>query len=178
MIIFDTETTGLIDNIAAPLRLQPHIIELAAVKINLNGDELGSWSSIFKPPISLPDKIKEVTGLTDAMLADAPRFVELVDSLADFFLGEDTVIGHNLSYDISMLVLELRRIDREHKFPFPLRHICTVESTQHIHGRRLKLGELHERLCGFAFEDAHSADADARATMRCVIKLMEMEIIQ
>lgn len=177
MIVFDTETTGLIENIAAPLRLQPHIIELAAIKFTINGDEIDRWTSLMKAPVKLEDKVQQITGLNDTILSGAARFPELVDEITEFFLGEETVVGHNLTYDVSMLVLELRRIDRQYKFPFPPRQICTVEATQHMKGRRLKLAELHELLFGQAFEDAHSAMADAEATMRCVLKLMELEII-
>jgi DNA polymerase III epsilon subunit-like protein len=183
MIIFDTETTGLITNIAAPLRLQPHIIELFALKVNENGDELDCWDCIFRPPIKLADieqgdKIKSITRLTDEMLVGAPKIAEVMDELSEFFVGERVVVGHNVAYDVSMLVLELRRLDREHRFPFPMKQICTVEATHHLKGRRLKLAELHELLFGETFEDAHSAEADVRATARCLFKLMEMEIIR
>lgn len=183
MIIFDTETTGLITNVAAPLRLQPHIIELFALKVNENGEELDCWECLLRPPIKLADieqgeKIRSITRLNDEMLVGAPKIAEVIDELTEFFLGERVVVGHNVAYDISMLVLELRRLGREYKFPYPSKQICTVEATQHMNGRRMNLSELHEALFGEKFEDAHSAEADVRATTRCLFRLMEMEVIQ
>lgn len=177
MIVFDTETTGLIDNIAAPLRLQPSIIELFALKLDEEWNEVDTFSTLIDPGTKLDEKITQITGLTDEILKGAPRFVQVYPELVDFFLGERIVVAHNLKYDISMLLLELRRIDAETKFPFPPRHICTVEATHHIKGHRMKLHDLYIYLFEEAFEDAHSAEADVRATARCVIELMSRGVI-
>jgi DNA polymerase III epsilon subunit-like protein len=68
---------------------------------------------------------------------------------------------------------ELVRLGLHRKFPWPPRHICTVESTMQIKGHRLHLANLHEHLFGEKFAGAHRAMVDVEALTRCFIKLVQ-----
>ena len=184
IIVFDTETTGLIENSAIPLVRQPSIIELCAIKLRFDpeagdfvegADEL--WESLFHHgPLS--DETTKITGITTQDVACAPKFASRIDDLAEFFLGARAMVGHNLSYDRDMLELELRRLGRHTSFPWPPRHICTVEESETITGFRLGLNDLHERLLGHRFLEHHRAKPDTQATTRCFIKLVHDGIIR
>lgn len=178
VIIYDTETTGLIKNSAIPLKNQPHIIELFALRVNRDLEEVGVWHSLFKPPAPLSEETTRITGITDADLAEAPRFATMAGGLSEFFLGARTMIGHNLSYDRDMLAIELRRIGLEYRFPWCPEHICTVEASETLTGFRLNLGDLHERLCGYRFAEAHRAENDVRATHRVLKGLVEKGVVR
>ena len=199
MIIFDTETTGLIESYAIPLKRQPRIIELFALKLNdsllrdlarepqvahsperlagwLEELEQGTWHSLFKARIN--EEIQGITGITPEMVADAPSFAERWESLADFFCGESYLGGHNLPYDRDILAIELRRLAAEFRFPWPRHHVCTVEHTEDRQGFRLGLAQLHEELFGEGFAEAHRAENDVRATARVLVELIRRGDIQ
>lgn len=195
-IVFDTETTGLIDNSVIPLKSQPHIIELCAVEINLDhiafgvadedwpGDrdkmlsEAPMFSSLFNPGIKIDEETTKITGITGEMLFTAVPFASKVKELQRFFLGATHMVGHNLSYDRDMLQLELRRLDMECQFPWPPRHICTVEATETLEGYRLGLNDLHEKLTGARFSEHHRAEPDTRATARCFVELIRQGLVR
>lgn len=195
MILFDTETTGLIANSAIPLKSQPQIIELYALKISDDElklhvgkglsnehitrllDEAGEWESLFHVKKMDADAIK-THGITLEMLADQPVFAEKVESLAEFYSGERNLVGHNLSFDRDMLLLELRRLEKVCAFPWPWRHICTVEATEGMDGFRLSLAALYEKLFSETFPEAHRARNDVRAMARCVLRLIGDGVIK
>lgn len=190
-VVFDTETTGLIENGAIPLKRQPHIIELCAVKIDLtpncfrgagSDEEWRSWrdnhlaqapmfTSLFHHP-KLPEETESITGISQDMVNLAPQFASKLRELQSFFFGTSIMVGHNLSYDRDMLAMELRRLDAQYKFPWPPRHICTVEATENEEGYRIGLNDLHERLTGVRFSEHHRAEPDTRATARCFMELV------
>ena len=178
MIIFDTETTGLIQNMAVPLKQQPHIIELYALRLDdRNLEPVNEWHSLFHVK-ELSDEVVDITHITLDMLKDAPPFINKVFELANFFLGERIMIGHNLSYDRDMLAIELKRLDMVMRFPWPQRHICTVEATESLLGYRMSLSALHEHLFGTGFKEAHRAANDVEATARCVRELVSRGVIE
>lgn len=180
-IVYDTETTGLIENSAIPLKNQPHVIELHAVEV-LRGEDGAfktgeEWGSLFYAN-ELGEKTTEITGITVDMTRCAPKFATKLPELSDFFLGATHQVGHNLSYDMDMLHLELRRVGMEKAFPWPPIPICTVEHTETMKGFRLGLNDLHEELFGERFEDHHRAAPDTRATARCVVELLNRGVIR
>ena len=90
MIFFDTETTGLIKNVALPLDRQPRIIEIGCIREPKNPGKYNNFSSIFNPGVKLEPIITKITGLTDEDCEASPKFHEELESLCEFFLGEDT----------------------------------------------------------------------------------------
>lgn len=195
-IVFDTETTGLIENSAIPLKRQPHIIELTALQINLDAitvgekpgpgwpeyrDELVASAPMFSSLFyhgKLPEETTGITGITQEMVNLAPPFASKFRDLQHFFFGTTTLVGHNLSFDRDMLSLELRRLDAPCRFPWPPRHICTVEATENMKGFRLGLNDLHEELIGIRFSEHHRSEPDTRATARCFVELVQRGIVR
>lgn len=93
-VVFDVETTGLSS-------VYDTIIELAGVKI-YQGEIVDRFESFANPHRPLPDKIIEITGITDDMLVGSP---EVGDVLQDFhkWVGNDVLVAHNATFDIGFL---------------------------------------------------------------------------
>ena len=176
-VIFDTETTGLVANHTIKIDQQAEIIEFYGAMVDLeNGAVLDTLHHFIKPKKALSnvpnfgDKktITQITGITNEMLADKPPFAKVANEIEQFLTFLPFVIAHNVSFDTEMIDLEMERLKRKITWP---RQICTVESTSHIKGARLSLTKLHEHLFGQPFPDAHRADKDTGALIRCCIEL-------
>lgn len=174
MLAFDTETTGLLKPEATELFLQPFITEIYIGKFDENFQLVGEFSTLVKPPVPIPELITKITGITDDMLIGQPSFIEIYDSLVDFFLGETEIFAHNCSFDIAMLANELRRCDLLTKFPWPKNQRCTVELSFPIQNKRMSLKALYKLVTG---EDeipgAHRAKNDVLAMVECIKWLKE-----
>lgn len=176
MIIFDTETTGLVEPEAVPLAKQPRIIEFAAIKL---GVEPGGFSTLDRmeflcnPGIPLPPKIMEITGITDEMVANEKSFATYYPGLCDFFLGEKYLVAHNVNFDINLLRFELMRIGKLTAFPWPPVQICTIENSMHVENYRLNLAKAYAHYVGGTFKDAHRAMNDVEALTEIVLSMID-----
>lgn len=170
-IVFDTETTGLIKPEVTELKKQPQIIEYYGMKVIHRADgvieKIGELETFLKPENDFDDIITKITGITPAMVANAPAFCSFFNELAQFHIGVDRWVAHNLAFDSSMVANELSRIGKVLHFPFPPEHICTVQKTMHIEQRRMSLTNLHKELFGTPFDGAHRAKDDVAALFRC-----------
>ena len=171
-IIFDTETTGLIKPNEVDIKKQPSIIEIYCRKLDDNLDEIGNFAALILPPAPVSDEITRITGIDNNLLKNKPTFGEIFPHLASFFIGVDTIVAHNLAFDRSMLANEIVRINKLLYFPWPVKHICTVEKTLHIEQRRMNLSNLYKHLFGEEFKDAHRAKNDVDALTKCYKKLV------
>jgi DNA polymerase III subunit epsilon len=169
VVIFDSETSGFIDNHVVKLKDQPFVIELYACKSDLDtGEILKELDMLVKPPIEITPKITEITGITNEMVLDAKTFLEISDEVREFIENGEMIIAHNLSYDKEMIDIEFERLGQKINWP---KLCCTVEQTAWVKGYRLNLGALHEFLFGEKFEGAHRAKTDVMALLRCCVEL-------
>ncbi len=180
MIIWDTETTSLLQPEAVPLDQQPRLIEFAGIKLADEPPykELGRLEFLCAPGILLPEIIVKITGLTDEKLKDAPEFARVYPALCDFWRGEVISIAHNHDFDLGILSLALRRIGKQYAFPWTSRQICTAEASRSIAGHRLKLAELHEQATGKSHKEAHRAMPDAEGLVTCLRFMIKDGIIK
>jgi DNA polymerase III epsilon subunit-like protein len=176
MIVFDTETTGLPQPSVVSLDLQPQIIEYAAVKMDSKLKVIDKMTFLCKPSIQLPAIITKITGLKDEDLADKPPFSEFYDQLCEFHLGETEMLAHNVDFDRKLLMFDLSRIGKQFNFPWPSRHICTVEATMHFENKRLKLQELYEMATGKPLEQTHRAMDDVEALLEVLRWLKKKKV--
>ena len=174
-LVFDTETTGLVNNASSDVRDQPYVIEFAGVVINKAGDVIYEYEQLFKPPVALTPKITEITGLTDERLKDAATFD--CDAVQNLMTkpGVVAAVAHNFAFDRAMLSFEFQRAQRVLTWP-PLQ-LCTVEATYPIHGRRFKLGQMYKHFFGEDFAGAHRAMADVKALARCTAYMLQRGIM-
>ena len=104
-IVLDTETTGL-----SPAT-GDRIIEIGAVEL-INHVATGrTFQCYLNPDRPVPAGAVAVHGLTDAFLADKPRFAAIADDFLQF-IGEDPLVIHNAEFDLGFLNAELERIGR------------------------------------------------------------------
>lgn len=181
--IFDTETTDLIANSARRADKQPRVIELFALTLQQTGsgpdvifNEVDVWESLFHPGILIPEKITQITSITNEMVAGKPAFRELVPEIMSYFARAHRVVAHNVSYDCDMIDIELTRTGITMPFQWPEK-ICTVEQTEWIKGHRMNLTSLHEHLFGEPFAGAHRAEPDVRATAKCYMELVRRDML-
>lgn len=181
VIILDTETTGLLKPTATDIEQQPYIIDIFCLKIDYHEADgfyiIDEFESLIKPPVPISEEITKITGITDALVSDSPAFGDIASEVAEFFLGTERMVAHNLSFDRGMLVNELFRCDRVLKFPWPMDHLCTVEKTMFIEQRRMSLQNLHKHLLGFGFDNAHRAKTDVLALFNCYKELAKRNVV-
>lgn len=163
----DTETTDLLKPDSAEISLQPYMTEIYAVKINEDFEFIEDVSFLINVPVPVPEFITKLTNISDEMLENEKPFSKRYKKLSKFFTGVDGVIGHNINFDMDVLKFELRRIGKEHCFPWPRQRICTVEKSFPLENKRLKLGQLYNMATGKTHEGSHRAKADVEATLAC-----------
>lgn len=177
LIVFDTETTGLLSPIAAGQEYQPHMVELAAIKLDDSLQEVDKLLLRMKPPIDIPEDAIKIHGIRNEDVANCNSFVQLLPDICDFFLGSRYLIGHNLMYDKTVLYWELLRLGKVMQFPFAPGAICTAEASMQQNGFRLNLADLHLQLFGATFSGAHSASVDCEITAKCFVEMVKQEMI-
>lgn len=150
-VVVDLETTGgRADN--------DRITEVGLVEIDADGT-VREWSTLVNPGIGIPPHIQWLTGITDAMVAEAPSFAVLAGELFARLEGR-LFIAHNARFDYGFLRNEFARTGRR----FSTRPLCTVRLSRALYpdSPRHNLDTVVARH-GIAMEGRHRALADARA---------------
>ncbi|MGN1119616.1 MAG: PolC-type DNA polymerase III [Oscillospiraceae bacterium] len=93
-VVVDIETTGM-----SPA--DSEIIEISAVRF-AQGKRVETFSTLVKPNRRIGRFITNLTGITSAMTADAPRIAEAIEAF-DSFLGRDIIVGYNVNFDVNYL---------------------------------------------------------------------------
>lgn len=172
-ILYDTETTGLPKVFGTDLKLQPQIIEFAAIKLGPDLQEIARLEFFANPGKPLPPEIPKLNGITDDMLKDEKPFENYLPQLQDFFLGARSLVAHNLRFDKALMTFELQRLNAVTRFPWPPNNICTVEASHFIKNRRMKLCDLYKHITGEEAKDQHRAMGDVETMLVCFRWLRE-----
>lgn len=153
LAIFDIEATGLDVS-------QDRIIEIAVLKVSKDSSE-SSYVKRINPEVEISEESIEIHGITKEDVKDAPTFAEVADELADF-IGTADLAGFNSNkFDIPMLAEEFLRVD--HTFKVADRKFVDVQNIFHKMEQRT-LVAAYKFYCDKDLENAHSADADVKAT--------------
>jgi len=186
-LFFDTETTGLPRNYQAShedLDNWPRLVQLAWVLADDTGKILEQKSFIIKPDgFSIPAASAAIHGIDDAR-ADKEG-IPLTEALEAFnkSLGKDklTLVAHNMNFDINIMGAEFLRAGIMTNF-MDLPRVCTMESSIDFCAfpkRKFpRLSELHFKLFGADFPDAHDALVDTLACYRCFFEMKKKGIIK
>ena len=162
-VVFDLETTGL-----SPVDCE--IIEIGAVKVK-NKEVVDEFLTFVKPVCGhIPEKVTELTGIDDSMVADAPM---LDDIFEDFmaWIGDLPLVAHNADFDTAFVKMAASRRGRE-------LHNAKVDTlymarTMLKNLKRHKLNLVCDAL-GVKLENHHRAVDDAKACAGILVKMFEM----
>ncbi len=153
IIFFDLETTGV--NIS-----HDRIIELSYIKVYPNGTE-EEKSMRINPEMSIPAESTAIHHITDEDVADKPTFKQIAKELARVFEGCD-IAGYNSNrFDIPLLMEEFLRAGIN--IELSRQKFVDVQTIFHKMEQRT-LSAAYKFYCNGDLENAHSANADTRAT--------------
>lgn len=159
-IALDLETTGLDPK-------KNKIIEIAAVHVK-DGAVTERYQTLLNPGWRLPERITELTGITDEELLDAPVIGEKLEEFLEFVRGR-VIVGHSVMFDYSFLkraavnqglVFEARAVDT---LKIARKYLADLPS-RNLHALCLHYGIEHH---------AHRALADAEAAHELLVRMQE-----
>ena len=160
---FDLETTGFNPK-------SQRIVQYALVGCEADGRAI-QLEELVNPKIRIPPETTNVHGIRDQDVRNAPEFKECVHEISTMMEGA-VIVGHNVDrFDWPFLRAEFLRAGQP--MPKPLAILDTLKIA-----RRLKIPPSHNlgTLCGrfgITLENAHTAGADAAATLLLLHKMME-----
>ncbi len=159
-IVFDIETTGF-----GPVK--DKIIEIGAVKVE-NGVIVDKFSTFINPEIPIPQKIEELTSITDDMVIGYPKIDVILPQFLEF-CGDAVLVAHNASFDTSFIRKKSEMLGIQTDF--------TVVDT--VGMARMLIPDLNNyklhtvaKALGVSLENHHRAVDDAGATAEIFVKLL------
>lgn len=150
---FDLETTGRNQS-------TDRIVEIAIVKISEGVEE--EFVSLVNPEMPIPIEASNIHGITDDKVATAPKLSEIVSHIIGMITSSDLAGYNSNSYDIPLLVNELRRVECN----IDLSEVVFFDaSTIFKRNEGRSLTDAVKFYTGGEHEGAHGAMADVRATI-------------
>jgi DNA polymerase-3 subunit epsilon len=161
--VVDVETTGMRS------RGADRITEIAVAHVDGGRVEL-AFESLVNPERPIPWRIRQLTGITDELVAPAPRFAHIVDQVSAALAGR-VFVAHNARFDWAFVRAELER-ERDYAPPAP--RLCTVRLARAL-VPELPRRNLDSVLWFFGVEATrrHRAAGDALATARVLQRLLD-----
>ena len=160
-VVVDVETTGG--------RADGHrVTEIGAVKVK-DGQIVDRFQTLLNPQRRIPANITRLTGITPAMVADAPYFADIADEFEAFLAGA-IFVAHNVEFDYGFIAREFERIGRSFRYP----RLCTCSSM-----RKLYPGQASYSLAalcsnfGVSLTQHHRALCDAEAAAELLLLINE-----
>lgn len=161
--VIDLETTG-------GKASRDRITEIGIV-LHDGNKVLDQWESLINPETYIPWGITELTGISQAMVADAPKFFEVAKKIVEMTEGA-IFVAHNARFDYSFLCEEFRRLG----YTYTRKQLCTLRLA------RQALPELHSHgldamshFLGIENKNRHRALGDALATAELLAYLFSRE---
>jgi DNA polymerase-3 subunit epsilon len=153
LVFMDIEATGLIIG-------HDKIVEISLLKLNPdNSTETKTWR--FNPGMSIPEKVTKIHGIRDEDVANCPSFRECAAEVLKF-IGNADLGGYNSNkFDIPLLAEEFLMAGME--FDMKGRRLIDVQNIFHFMEPR-NLAAAYRFYCNAGLENAHSAEADVKAT--------------
>ena len=153
LVFFDLETTGVNIN-------NDRIVEISIIRIEPNGEEFERTRRV-NPEMPIPAEATAVHHITDADVADCPTFKMIAKDLAKKFEGCDIAGFNSNRFDVPLLAEEFLRAGVD--IDMSRRKFIDVQVIYHKLEQRT-LSAAYKFYCDKNLEDAHTAEADTRAT--------------
>jgi len=190
-LIFDTETTGVPHNKTAPLTdldNWPRVVQIAWQLHDRSGKLLSQHNYLVKPDgFDIPFKAEQVHGIsTKRAQEEGQPLADVVTKFGEDLKRTSVLVGHNIEFDINILGAEFIRRGMK---PDPLLEakkidtsIVSIDFCQLAGGpggklKMPRLSELHQKLFGKDFDDAHDASYDVAATARSFFGLIKKKVV-
>lgn len=156
-VVLDLETTGLSIG-------DDEIIEIGMIRVR-DRVPTETYTSFVKPDRfdCIPEFITELTGITNEMMAGAPAFASIEHDI-ESFIGEDAILGHNVSFDLNFLKSAFEKCGKA----FKSKYIDTMRISRKLYKdwEHHRLSDLIKNL-SVEIGHAHRALDDAIATQKC-----------
>ncbi len=162
IVFFDLETTGT--NV-----IRDRIVEISIIKIHPDGRE-EIFTQRVNPEMPIPAESTAIHGITDEDVVGAPKFKELARTIAKMLEGTDIGGFNSIKFDIPLLAEEFDRTDVSvdlHRYKF-----IDVQNIFHKMEKRT-LSAAYQFYCGKNLENAHTAEADTRATYEVLMAQLD-----
>jgi DNA polymerase-3 subunit epsilon len=160
-VVVDVETTGG--------NGEGHrVTEIGAVKLR-DGQVIDRFQTLLNPQRSIPANIQRLTGISAAMVEDAPYFSDIADEF-ETFLEDSIFVAHNVEFDYGFIAREFTRVGRAFRFP----KLCTCASMRKLYPgqRSYSLGSLC-RSFDIPLKQHHRALCDAEAAAELLLLVNE-----
>lgn len=187
-LCFDTETTGFITSKPLDDPSQPECVQLAAVLVDDNLEEMASFSFLVYGFLlkEIPSSASYVHGITlQRVTAFGVRPLAALVALSDLASKADRIVGFNSQFDVN--VVEAMRLRYEPMLTvtalnvddvmLPAADVCKLPGRYAGAYKWPKLGEAYKSFFGDEMVAAHDALVDVRATLRCYKHLRELGVM-
>ena len=150
--IVDIETTG-----GSPKNSK--ITEIAIYKHD-GSQVIDEFTSLVNPEMRIPEFVSRLTGISDRMVENSPKFYEIAKQIIEF-TSDCIFVAHNVGFDYGILRNEFKMLGYDYRRP----HLCTVRASRYVIPgmASYSLGKLTREL-GIQLENRHRAGGDALAT--------------
>lgn len=188
-LIIDTETSGLPKDWRAPLSdlgNWPRLVQIAWLQHDAAGKLLCKKEYIIRPEgFVIPAEATKVHGISqEKALKEGLPLNEVLREFSELLKSSQALVAHKLNFDRNIIGAEFLRAGIDNTL-FSIAGVCTMKATTdfckipHFSGYKWpKLAELHTKLFGTSFEEAHHALGDATACSRCFFELKKRGIIR
>ncbi len=162
-VSIDVEATGVDPS-------KSEIIEIACVRVE-GGVITERFSNLIYPGYPLPQRITDLTGITNAMLVGKPKMEEVLPKFLKF-VGDSVIVAHRVEKDIAFIDKYYRQLYGK-RFRHP--HICTLNLAKNILPdlRKYSLKDLADYF-GIEYRRIHRAMDDAQTTALVFLELLKL----
>lgn len=178
MIAFDTETTGLPKTRAKPtteniqLFDECRMLSVACVIFDIDGNIIDKYHRIVMPD-GFEVKATEIHGITtEKALKEGVKFSDIWFELMSMFHACPKIVGHNVNFDVNVLLSEAIRRNLDTTAVDNADFICTLDLAKNIFLKPVKLGILYKQLFNKELEGAHDALNDSVAAGEVYFRLL------
>ena len=163
--VLDLETTGF-------SATTEKITEVGIMKVK-NGEVIDEFSTFVNPEKHIPERVTEVTNITDEMVKDAGTIKEIFPKILEF-LGDDketVIVAHNANFDVGFLKQNAKSLG----YNFDYTYLDTLSLAKDLFPdyKKYKLGKIAENL-GIKVEVAHRALDDVDTTVKVFNVMVDM----
>ena len=186
----------LYNSLRSSLLRQPHLVQLSWITTDKDCNIISQHDYIIQPQgFCIPPEATRIHGITTEIAKEKGTPIkEVIEKFMEDVYAANTLVGHNIEFDKKVINTELIRLglnneyDDMNSYDFMSKEsICTMKksilyceipSGNYYHPyKQPKLQELHKKLFGYEFEDAHNSMSDVTATLKCFKEMRERGLI-